>query len=1000
MVPGLWIHDNGESLVSAEGRFELGFFTPNGSADGRRYLGIWYHKLTPVTVVWVANRNDPLFNSIDGVFGIGEDGNLHVVDGSTRKSYWSTEIETSCSPNRTVKLMDSGNLVLIEGNQSGKSLWESFKHPTDTFLPGMEMDANLILTSWRDKDAPGTGDFTFYLLDGQERESHFVIMKKSTPYWQSGGKFFGSDKMPDTIVYMLSKFKVTTYNPNPKFQISPPRNVDYNDSRLVINFDGEIQYQTWIKYKNKWDVVWLEPSDRCSISNFCGNFGSCNPSNTLVCKCLPGFKPSFPEKWTSGDFSSGCIRETKICEKEETFLSVNIMKVGEPESTWHQANNETECKKECLDKCTCQAYLFEAAENSTRRGDSSATTSSCFTWLGELHDLQEHLVGGHNLSVRVAVSDLESTVRSCDPCGTTMIPYPLSTGPDCGDPMYFSFFCGTTDLLTFKAPSGEYQVVSIDPDTRKFVIKVQHLDHCDARNSSSKNLQLNQSLPFKVTTWCYVGSGNFGSQFSSGGTNEVEIGWEIPQEPTCTSDADCKEWPNSTCSNATSDMKKRCLCNANFKWNGMALNCTRNLEISNRQPSEEESHGKNMPLHLIVVPAISGFALLACTFISVIVWRRKMSKKQGNRIPDQRNKALFKQDTQRHIKHLMDSAQFEEEDETGIDVPFFDFESILAATDDFSDANKLGQGGYGPVYKGMFPGGQEIAVKRLSSVSGQGLQEFKNEVVLIAKLQHRNLVKLRGYCIKGEEKILLYEYMPNRSLDAFMFDNTQSLVLDWETRFDIIIGIARGLLYLHQDSRLRIIHRDLKTSNILLDQEMNPKISDFGLARIVGGKQTEANTNRVVGTYGYMSPEYALEGVFSVKSDVFSFGVVLIEIISGKKNTRLIQCEQPLSLLGYAWKLWTENKVMDLLDPTLNESCNEDQFMRCAKVGLLCVQEDPSERPTMSSIITMLDSESAAVPTPQQPAFVLRRGATAAASSSSSSKPQTRPEITVTFDGR
>ncbi|GLT71486.1 hypothetical protein SLA2020_435010 [Shorea laevis] len=400
---------------------------------------------------------------------------------------------------------------------------------------------------------------------------------------------------------------------------------------------------------------------------------------------------------------------------------------------------------------------------------------------------------------------------------------------------------------------------------------------------------------------------------------------------------------------------------------------------------------------IVMIPLIVVF-FLASAIVGTYMWRRKMAKTQERRRSDERNQVLRRLDSERHLKDLIGSSEFKEEDEKGIDVPFFDLESILVATDSFSDANKLGQGGYGPVYKGTFPGSQEIAVKRLSTISGQGLEEFKNEVVLIAKLQHRNLVRLRGYCIKGHEKILLYEYMPNKSLDSFIFDQKLSMCLDWEMRFKIILGIARGLVYLHHDSRLRIIHRDLKTSNILLDEKMNPKISDFGLAKIVGGEETEANTTRLAGTYGYMSPEYAQNGIFSIKSDAFSFGVVLLEIISGKKNTGFYQSELAMSLLDYAWRLWVGNKVLDLMDQTLREVCNANQFVKCVNIGLLCVQDNPNDRPTMSNVVTMFDSEATTVPTPKQPAFV--PGAGPSSTASSSSRPDTYTESTSSLGRR
>ncbi|GMN64975.1 hypothetical protein TIFTF001_034048 [Ficus carica] len=300
-----------------------------------------------------------------------------------------------------------------------------------------------------------------------------------------------------------------------------------------------------------------------------------------------------------------------------------------------------------------------------------------------------------------------------------------------------------------------------------------------------------------------------------------------------------------------------------------------------------------------------------------------------------------------------------EGEEEDLELPLFNLSTIAAATENFSLYNKLGEGGFGPVYRGKLEDGQEIAVKRLSISSGQGIKELKNEVKLIAKLQHRNLVKLIGSCIQEEEKLLVYEYMPNKSLDSFIFDKKQGKLLEWSKRFQIICGIARGLQYLHQDSRLRVIHRDLKASNVLLDNEMNPKISDFGLARTFGGDQTEEKTSRVIGTYGYMAPEYALDGLFSIKSDVFSFGILVLEIVSGKKSRGFLPENHGLALIGQAWKLHKEDSAFELLDKHLRESDNNPkQVLRCIHVGLLCVQQSPVDRPDMSSVVVMLGSES------------------------------------------
>ncbi|KAM3701536.1 hypothetical protein ACJW31_05G181000 [Castanea mollissima] len=316
-------------------------------------------------------------------------------------------------------------------------------------------------------------------------------------------------------------------------------------------------------------------------------------------------------------------------------------------------------------------------------------------------------------------------------------------------------------------------------------------------------------------------------------------------------------------------------------------------------------------------------------------------------------------------------AKGEDEDEISAVASLqFDFGKIRVATQNFSDANKLGEGGFGTVYKGKFSNGQEIAVKRLSRNSSQGEVEFKNEIMLVAKLQHRNLVRLLGFCLEGDERLLLYEFVPNGSLDRFIFDPIKRAQLNWEKRFKIIEGFARGLLYLHEDSQFRIIHRDLKASNILLDTSMNPKISDFGMARLFQLDQTQGNTSRIVGTYGYMSPEYAFHGQYSVKSDVFSFGVIILEMVAGQKNNTFHIEDSGDGLINYAWKQWRDGTTSNFVDPTLRTD-SATQIMKCIHIGLLCVQENVDKRPTMASIVLMLNSESMSLSVPSQPAFLM-----------------------------
>ncbi|PIN17134.1 Serine/threonine protein kinase [Handroanthus impetiginosus] len=363
-----------------------------------------------------------------------------------------------------------------------------------------------------------------------------------------------------------------------------------------------------------------------------------------------------------------------------------------------------------------------------------------------------------------------------------------------------------------------------------------------------------------------------------------------------------------------------------------------NPTVSNNPPS---TNNNRTGLFVGIVAAIAAVGLLSLVVVYYVFRRRKMQKNP------------------------------EDEELLGIDArPYtFSYAKLRAATDDFNPTNKLGEGGFGPVYKGTLEDGRVIAVKQLSVQSHQGKSQFVAEIATISAVQHRNLVKLYGCCIEGDKRLLVYEYLENKSLDQILFRSGNTIFyLDWTARYDICLGIARGLAYLHEESRIRIVHRDVKASNILLDSDLIPKISDFGLAKLYDDKKSHIST-RVAGTIGYVAPEYAMRGHLTEKADTFSFGVLALEIISGRPNSVSSLEDDMIYLLEWAWDLHENNKEIELVDPRLRQY-NADEVRRIIGVSLLCTQASPAIRPAMSRVVAMLSGDIEVAPVTSRPGYL------------------------------
>ncbi|MQM14034.1 hypothetical protein Taro_046969 [Colocasia esculenta] len=297
----------------------------------------------------------------------------------------------------------------------------------------------------------------------------------------------------------------------------------------------------------------------------------------------------------------------------------------------------------------------------------------------------------------------------------------------------------------------------------------------------------------------------------------------------------------------------------------------------------------------------------------------------------------------------------------------FKLSTLRLATANFSDVNLLREGGYCAVYRGCLLDGLQVVVKKFSRGGEQAALEWRNQVAMFSKLQHRNLVRQLGLCTEEGERILVYEYASRGDLGRFLFDPKMSQQLGWDKRYKIVQGIARGLQYLHEGSRLSIVHRNLRASAILLDAAMNPKIAGFVFARVFDGDQTHLSTSRIVGTFGYMSPEYVMTGRYSNKLDVFSFGVLVLEIVTGRSISTFPRSTHSTFLTTDVWWRWIDGTALEIVDPALGGQYQRNEVMRCIQLALLCVQDDPNDRPTMSSVVAMLRNPSIPLRDPTKP---------------------------------